>query len=79
MGLFPIMVLYRPSGDKACDRQKVQAMYLNLGPIIKDEKVALAILLGYVWLWIMEQKLGIPAAVTAILGLCFLSVSGIST
>lgn len=79
MGLFLIMVLYRPSGDKACDRQKVETMYLNLGPMVKDEKVTLAILLGCVCLWIMEQKLGIPAAVTAILGLCFLSVSGILT
>lgn len=52
-------------------------MLKNLGPMKKDEKLTLAVLIVCVFFWVSERLVNVPAAITAIAGLCILLSLGV--
>ena len=61
-----------PEAPRAAN-EKLAAM----GPMSRDERIMLGTMLGAVVLWVLGDKLGVPAVTAAMLGLCSLLVSGV--
>jgi DASS family divalent anion:Na+ symporter len=70
---FAIRLLYRPQEQAAMSKEYAGRQYEMLGKLEGKELWAALILAGAVVLWILEDRLGIPAAVTAMIAtfLCF--------
>ncbi|KAK9820754.1 hypothetical protein WJX81_000132 [Elliptochloris bilobata] len=49
----------------------------QMGPMSRDERIMLGTMLGAVVLWVLGDRLGVPAVTAAMLGLCALLVSGV--
>lgn len=71
-GAVLIQLHYRPEHSPKVTREDIRAMAEGLGPMKREEKLTLAVLLVCVVFWVLEQVLGVPAAITAIGGLCVL-------
>jgi len=56
-----------------------KAKLAEMGGMSRDERIMLGTMLGAVVLWVMGDKLGVPAVTAAMLGLCALLVSGVLT
>ncbi len=54
-----------------------KAKLREMGPMSRDERIMLGTMLGAVVLWVLGDKLGVPAVTAAMLGLCSLLVSGV--
>ena len=61
-----------PEAPRAA-HEKLAAM----GPMSRDERIMLGTMLGAVVLWVLGDKLGVPAVTAAMVGLCALLVSGV--
>ncbi len=68
---------YRPEHAPKITREEIRAMADDLGPMNRDEKWTLAVLLTCVLFWVLERTLAVPAAITAIGGLCVLLALGV--
>ena len=53
------------------------AKLAQMGPMSRDERIMLGTMLGAVVLWVLGDKLGVPAVTAAMLGLCALLLSGV--
>ncbi|KAI7837138.1 hypothetical protein COHA_009016 [Chlorella ohadii] len=72
--LFPPEVKHTPEAPKAAE-ERLQRM----GPMRASEKIVMCTLSGAVLLWVLGEKLGIPAVVTAMMGLSTLLLTGVLT
>ncbi len=54
-----------------------KAKLREMGPMSRDERIMLGTMLGAVVLWVLGDKLGVPAVTAAMLGLCGLLVTGV--
>lgn len=52
-------------------------MLNNLGPMSRDEKITLVVLVVCIIFWVLERALNVPAAVTAVLGMSALLMTGV--
>ena len=70
---FAIKLLYRPGETASMSKEYANEQYKKLGPLKGKELLSAFILCGAVVLWILESKIGVNAAVTAIIAtfLCF--------
>ena len=76
-GYFLIQFHYRPKHAPKVTREDIRAMADGLGPMNREEKLTLAVLLVCVVFWVLERALNVPAAITAIGGLCVLLSLGV--
>ena len=61
-----------PEAPRAANEKLAQ-----MGPMSRDERIMLGTMLGAVVLWVLGDRLGVPAVTAAMLGLCALLVSGV--
>lgn len=76
-GFLLIQFHYTPEHAPKVTKEDIRAMADGLGPMNRDEKLTLAVLLVCVFFWVLEQVLSVPAAITAIGGLCVLLALGV--
>ncbi len=76
-GFFLIKLLYKPKNAPKLDKQKIQEMLTEMGPMKKAEKITLVVMLVCVVFWMLERTLGISSTVTAIVGMSVLLGLGI--
>lgn len=74
---FAIVLLYKPQNAPKLTRADVDAMLKNLGPMSRDEKITLAVLVVCIVFWVLERTLNVPAAITAVLGMSALLALGV--
>jgi len=74
-----ICILYKPHDAPKLSKEDVSAMLNNLGPMSRDEKITLGVLIVCIMFWVLERTLNVPAAVTAILGMSALLALGVIT
>lgn len=72
-----IVLLYKPKDAPKLSKQDVTAMLNNLGPMSRDEKITLVVLVVCIIFWVLERALNVPAAVTAVLGMSALLMTGV--
>lgn len=70
-------LMYKPEVQVSFSKSEVQKMYEDLGPMKKDEKITLAVLVFCLVLWMLERAIGVNAAQTACIGVCILIGVGI--
>lgn len=69
---FAIRLLYKPEKETPIPKEQIRAMMDEMGPMKREEKITLFVLLLCIFFWIMERALGIPATITAVMGLAVL-------
>ncbi len=67
-----ILILYRPKHSLPIDKEEIQEMLKDLGPVSRDELLTIIVLVICIICWALENIIGINAAVPAVLGLCLL-------
>lgn len=72
-----IVLLYKPKDAPKLSKQDVTDMMNNLGPMSRDEKITLVVLVICIIFWVLERTLNVPAAVTAVLGMSALLMTGV--
>ncbi len=76
---FLIRFMYKDTPVNTLDKDTIRKMSADLGPMKKDEKITAVILVCCVILWCLERKIGISSAITAVLGMCALMITGVFT
>lgn len=74
-----IIFMYDPKSATKVDKADIQNMLKDLGPMKRDEKVTVVILLACLAMWILERTIGVAAVVTAVLGVGILSFMKVIT
>lgn len=67
-----IRLLYKPKQETPISKEQIKEMIDEIGPMKKEEKITLVVLLLCVFFWVMERTLNVPAVVTAVIGLSIL-------
>ncbi len=70
---FMITKMYAPKDSKNISKTFIQDKINALGPMSNKEKITAAVMCLCVIAWIFEAKIGIPAVIPAVLGLCLLT------
>ena len=76
---FAIVILYKPKDVPQLSKDDVTAMLNKLGPMSRDEKITLGVLVVCIVFWVLERTLNVPAAITAVLGMSALLGFGVIT
>ena len=76
---FAIRILYRPTQAPKLTKEDVNKMLTDLGPMSRNEKITLIVLVACIFFWVLERTLNIPAAITAVLGMSTLLALGVIT
>ena len=76
-----IIHMYKPvpGQELKLSKEDVKKMLDDLGPMSRDEKITLAVLMVCVVFWVLERTLNVAAAITAMLGMSALLISGVIT
>jgi DASS family divalent anion:Na+ symporter len=74
---FTIVLLFSPKDAKSIPKELIQEQIKALGPMSKNEKISMVVLAGCIILWILEARMGIPAVIPAVVGLCLLTAFGV--
>ena len=69
-----ISFMYKPKTEKAMSHEDIKNMAKELGPMSRDEKVTLTVLIACIVCWALEKVIGVPAVIPAIGGMCALFV-----
>lgn len=69
-----IVLMYAPSGAKKIDKEEIRQMSKELGPMSRNEKITLGILLLSICCFALERVIGVPAVLTSLIGMCALFV-----
>ncbi|KUG03439.1 2-oxoglutarate/malate translocator [hydrocarbon metagenome] len=69
---FAIQYLYRPEKDSNMERGYIRTELAKLGPITRNEKVVMCVLVVSLLMWMTEKTHGIAAALVALVALCIL-------
>ncbi len=69
-----ISFMYKPAAEKAMTHQDIQNMAKELGPMSKDEKITLGVLVACILCWALEKFIGVPAVIPAVGGMCALFI-----
>lgn len=77
LGLVIINLLYKPKESKQLDKADIEQMLSEMGPVSKNEKFVLIVMLGCLVFWMLERTLNISATITAIVGLAIFLASGL--
>lgn len=77
LGFIIINLLYKPKESKKLDKTDIQKKLKEMGPISKNEKLVLAIIILCLVFWMLEKVLQIDSALTAIIGFSLLLAIGI--
>jgi len=72
LSYFAIQLFYKPDNEVKVDHTEIKEQIMNLGPMSKNEKIVMIILLLCLILWVTETLHGIAAATVAIVALCIL-------
>ncbi len=72
-----IILLYNPEDAPKLSKQDVADMMNKLGPMSRDEKITLIVLVVCIIFWVLERTLNVQAAITALLGMCALLMTGV--
>ncbi|MBO5492100.1 MAG: anion permease [Pyramidobacter sp.] len=64
-----LVVLYRPSENVGMDRASVQKMLDDLGPMKRDEKITILVVLACLACWVLERQIGVAAVIPAVLAI----------
>lgn len=78
-GYFALNFFFGPKDDKPRSKEFIHEQIADLGPMSKNEKITLVVLIATLIMWMLEQAVGISAALTAIVALCILIALGILT
>lgn len=76
-GFFVIRILYKPKNAPKLDKARINEMLGDMGPMKKEEKITLVVMLICVVFWMLERVLNISSTITAIVGLAVLLGLGI--
>lgn len=79
LGFIAINVLYKPKESQKLDKTDIATMLKDMGPINRQEKSVLAVILVCLVFWMLERTLGISASVTSVMGFSVLLATGIVT
>jgi len=71
---FAIMFMYKPENERKLEKTEIKRMTAELGPMSRDEKVTLFILIICLVCWALERVIGIAAVIPSILGMCALFI-----
>ncbi|MDR1649779.1 MAG: anion permease [Synergistaceae bacterium] len=74
---FAIILLFSPKDAKTIPKEVIREQIKALGPLSKNEKITLIVLAGCIVLWILEARMGIPAVIPSVVGLCLLTAFGV--
>lgn len=77
IGFCLIQFHYSPKGAPKLTHDDIRNMLTRLGPMKRDEKLTLVVLIVCVFFWVLERIVNVPAAITAIVGLCILLSLGV--
>lgn len=69
---FAITILYKPEKPSSIPTDYIKNQIIALGPMSRDEKITLAVLLAAICFWVTESLHGIPAVVPAVTGMAIL-------
>lgn len=69
---FYITRAYKPETDAKVPADYIQKQIREIGPMSRDEKITTIVLLVCLVFWIGESKIGVPAVITAVMGMCIL-------
>lgn len=67
-----LLLLYRPKEERTISREEIRSMAAELGPMKREEKITLAILVTCILCWALERVIGVPSVIPAVGGLCAL-------
>ncbi|MDR3361683.1 MAG: anion permease [Desulfovibrio sp.] len=78
VGYFAIQILYKvKAGETVVDANELRKMRNNLGPMSRDEKITLGVLLCSLAFWVTEHLHGISAVTVILMGTAVLCSTGI--
>ena len=63
---------YKPETTASIPADYIKKQISELGPMTRDEKITLAVLLTGLVFWVGESTIGVPAVITAVVGMCVL-------
>lgn len=69
-----ICFMYKPKAEKSMTHEDIKNMAKELGPMSRDEKVTLGILMVCIICWALEKIIGVPAVIPAVGGMCALFI-----
>lgn len=70
-----IIFLYHPQNEKSLKKEDLRKLSADFGPMSRDEKITLIVLLSCIICWTLEKVIGIPAVLTALLGMAVLFIT----
>lgn len=70
---FAIVLMYRPEKKTALDRGDVEKMLADLGPLNRNEKITIVILVICLACWILERTINVSAVIPAVLAVGILT------
>ncbi|MCL2162954.1 MAG: anion permease [Oscillospiraceae bacterium] len=76
---FAITRIYKPKEKVTISKEKVREQIAELGPMKKEEKITMTIVLICIVFWILESVLNVNSAIPALLGLGLLISFGVLT
>ena len=74
---FAIKMIYNPGKDASMPKDIIEKQIESLGPMTKNEKITLVVLVICIVFWILESFIKIPAVIPAIMGCVLLIVFNI--
>ncbi len=67
-----IVFFFKPKNGAKFDKETIVNMSKELGPVKRDEKITMAVMVGCLVLWMLERTLGISSAAVAVLAMTVL-------
>lgn len=72
-----ILFLFKPKNDAKIDSTFINEQIKALGPMKREEKITITIMLVSIVLWILENTIGVNSTVVALIALCLLIILGV--
>lgn len=76
LGFIAINLLYKPKESQKLDKTDINRMLKEMGPVSKQEKSVMAVILVCLVFWMLERTLGINASITSVMGFSVLLATG---
>lgn len=78
-GYMVLNFLFKPKDDTPVSKEFINTQLADLGPMSRDEKITAAAILLAIIMWILESKINIPSAVTALIWVSILVATNVLT
>lgn len=78
-GYMVLNFLFKPKDDTPVSKEFINTQLADLGPMSRDEKITATAILLAIIMWILESKINIPSAVTALIWVSILVATNVLT